>query len=289
MINNLFLSVGAMKAGTTWLYENLKNHSEISFTPEKEIHYFANKDGIENQLDHRNRILKLRDVIRKLSDGNPKFIAENLSLLSWYLEYAKPSQTSNDWYTSLFEEVNENIYCADFSNLYCQMSDEGWNNVYRTASNVKVIYTLRDPEKRLWSHYKFHHKWIGKENDVLDDGFDLFKETLTKSWFINNVDYSGNYKKLLRGVKHGDVKLLYFEDFRADPQSEINKVCDFLNISRIKINLQSGAKKVNSTKDIPMPKDWEIYAKKILAPYKSEMKELGIYHNAWGDVNVIEE
>eukprot|EP00493_Phyllostaurus_siculus_P000433 UN00435 len=36
MIDNLFLSVGAMKAGTTWLYEQLKNHPEIHFTPEKE-------------------------------------------------------------------------------------------------------------------------------------------------------------------------------------------------------------------------------------------------------------
>jgi len=43
MINNLFLSVGAMKAGTTWLYKQLQYHPEIYFTPEKEIHYFANK------------------------------------------------------------------------------------------------------------------------------------------------------------------------------------------------------------------------------------------------------
>lgn len=56
MIENLFLSVGAMKVGTTWLYGQLKDHPDIHFTPEKEIHYFANKVGIESQLSHVNRI-----------------------------------------------------------------------------------------------------------------------------------------------------------------------------------------------------------------------------------------
>jgi hypothetical protein len=83
MIENLFLSVGAMKAGTTWLYEQLKDHPEIYFTPEKEIHYFANKVGIENQLNHRNRILKLKDVMQKYANGNPKFISEHLDEISW--------------------------------------------------------------------------------------------------------------------------------------------------------------------------------------------------------------
>ena len=35
-----FLGIGAQKAGTTWLYENLRRHPELFLPEEKEIHYF---------------------------------------------------------------------------------------------------------------------------------------------------------------------------------------------------------------------------------------------------------
>jgi arylsulfatase A-like enzyme len=35
-----FLGIGAQKAGTTWLYEQLKRHPDISFPAEKEVHFW---------------------------------------------------------------------------------------------------------------------------------------------------------------------------------------------------------------------------------------------------------
>ncbi|OGT83573.1 MAG: hypothetical protein A3H91_02535 [Gammaproteobacteria bacterium RIFCSPLOWO2_02_FULL_61_13] len=35
-----FLCIGAQKAGTTWLYENLRRHPEIFLPHRKELHYF---------------------------------------------------------------------------------------------------------------------------------------------------------------------------------------------------------------------------------------------------------
>src|SRR5690242_15668363 len=37
-----FLCIGVQKAGTTWLYENLKMHSGIFMPDKKEIDYFSN-------------------------------------------------------------------------------------------------------------------------------------------------------------------------------------------------------------------------------------------------------
>lgn len=281
MINNLFLSVGAMKAGTTWLYEHLKSHPDIHFTPEKEIHYFANKVGIDNQLNYRSRLLKLKDIMGRCHNGNAKFIAENVQDIAWYANYANSEDINNDWYESLFENVDEEKYCADFSNLYCQMEDDGWENVNRVSRNVKVIYTLRDPMKRLWSHYKFHHKWVGKEDNVLDDGIELFKETLSKPWFYKNMDYAGNLQKVIKGVGKENVLVLYFEDFRANPANEANKIAEFLNISPIQIEAASGDKKVNATKDFKMPEEWADYAKLYLNKYIVEMTGANLVHPSW--------
>ena len=35
-----FLGIGAQKAGTSWLFDNLKVHPELFLPPEKEVHYF---------------------------------------------------------------------------------------------------------------------------------------------------------------------------------------------------------------------------------------------------------
>ncbi|MDP4556228.1 sulfotransferase [Halomonas meridiana] len=280
MIDNLFLSVGAMKAGTTWLYEQLKDHPDVAFTPEKEIHYFANVVGIENQLNYRSRLLKLKAVMEKYYHGNPSFLSEKVDEIAWYAKYANKKEIDNDWYVSLFEGC-EKKYKADFSNLYCQMESDGWENVHLVSERVKAVYTLRDPLKRLWSHYKFHHKWVGKEDDVLKDGFSAFKETLKKPWFYKNMDYSGNLKRVESGVGKENLLVLYFEDFRENPQEESDKLCEFLGISKYTVDAGSKDKKVNATKDFDMPDEWRKYAISMLEPYVEEMAANGIVHKKW--------
>lgn len=273
-----------MKAGTTWLYEQLKNHPDIYFTPEKEIHYFANKVGIEGQLNHRNRILKLKDVMQKCANGNPKFISEHLDEINWYANYAHPTEVSNEWYESLFAQNLDKKYCSDFSNLYCQMGSDGWENVAKTSKNTKVIYTLRDPFERLWSHYKFHMKWVNREDEALDVGFEHFKKLLEKPFFWVNAEYAKNYHLLKESVAEENLMLLYFEDFREDPVKQLLEVQSFLGIERIAPDAKNLDKKVNKTKSFELPEEWAEYMNVKLAPLCEEMKVLGIWHKNWIDL-----
>jgi hypothetical protein len=43
-----FLGIGAQKAGTTWLYENLRKHPDIYFPAGKEIHFWDNDEAVKN-------------------------------------------------------------------------------------------------------------------------------------------------------------------------------------------------------------------------------------------------
>lgn len=260
MIENLFLSAGAMKAGTTWLYEQLKDHPDIYFTPEKEIHYFANKVGIENQLNYRNRIIKLKHVLEKTAKGNPKFISQNIDEICWYSEYARTQHIDNEWYEHLFRFNPNKKFCADFSNLYCQMGPEGWDNVRKIAKNVKVIYTLRDPLERLWSHYKFHMKWVNREDEALDAGFNNFKELLGKHFFWVNAEYAKNYELLKQSLNNDELMILYFEDFRERPVEMLHEVQRFLCIEELTPEQSKLDKKINKTKNFGMPEEWRDYA-----------------------------
>lgn len=283
MMNNLFLSVGAMKAGTTWLYEQLKNHPDIHFTPEKEIHYFANKVGIENQLNHRNRIIKLKETMQDTANGNPKYISENLEKICWYSEYARNNEIDNDWYLSLFRFNDCKRYNADFSNLYCQMDSSGWDNVRKVSSNIKVIYTLRDPIERLWSHYKFHMKWVNREDEALDAGFEHFKHLLDQHFFWVNAEYAKNYELLKQSLTSEELMVLYFEDFREKPVEMLIEVQRFLGIQEIAPDSQNLNKKVNKTKSFSMPSEWREYAMERLSTPMQEMKNAGIFHRNWTD------
>ncbi|MBT2787313.1 MULTISPECIES: sulfotransferase [unclassified Halomonas] len=281
MIENLFLSVGAMKAGTTWLYEQLKDHPDIYFTPEKEIHYFANAVGIEKQLNHRNRLLKLKAIMERCGKGNPKFISENIDEIAWYANYAHPSEISNQWYESLFSQNEYKKICADFSNLYCQMGSDGWENVHKVAENVKVIYTLRDPLSRLWSHYKFHMLWVDREDEALEAGFENFKELLDKSWFWVNAEYAKNFQLLKQNLDDDQLMILYFEDFRERPEEKLLEVQEYLGVSKFMPTKDGLNKKVNKTKSFELPEEWESYMKEKIEPLCVEMKELDLWHPSW--------
>ena len=280
MLKRLFLSVGAMKAGTTWLYEQLKGHPEIYFTPEKEIHYFANAVGIENQLNHRSRLLRLKSVMEKYAKGNPTYISNNISEIEWYLKYASAKEIDNQWYESLFSGSG-NRMCADFSNLYCQMESDGWKNVRATAQEIKAIYTLRNPLDRIWSHYKFHLKWTGRENDVLNLGLSEFKNTLDKNYFWINAQYAQNVTRLRKELTDSELMVLYFDDFRKFPEKMLNDIQKFLGVSPVAPDEGDLEKKVNRTKDIPMPLEWKEYALKKLEPEIAMMKDSGLWLSDW--------
>jgi hypothetical protein len=71
-MEKIFLSVGAMKAGTTFLFEVLRQHPKICFTPEKELHYFAHIRGLDPRLSRPVMKPKTsaRPYIRSISPAN---------------------------------------------------------------------------------------------------------------------------------------------------------------------------------------------------------------------------
>ena len=163
------------------------------------------------------------------------------------------------------------------------MDKKGWDNVRKVSKNIKVIYTLRDPIKRLWSHYKFHMLWVNKEDEALDAGFEHFKELLDKHFFWINAEYSKNYKLLKENLNDDELMILYFEDFREDPVKMLLDIQNFLEIEQKVPNAEQLEKKVNKTKEFELPEEWNKYMVDKLAPEKKKLKDLGLWNNKWQD------
>jgi hypothetical protein len=279
MIENLFLSIGAMKAGTTWLYEQLKHQPYIVSTPEKEIHYFEHVSGKSNPIPFNKRREKL---IQFLADKNAAFVAQNLDKIQWYLHYGRQENINDEWYKKLFGNHAEDnrLYCADFSNLYALLQHKGWQRVKQNCNNLKVMYTMRDPISRVWSHYKFHMAFIGKEDAILSEGEEAFIQMLEKDWFWLHAEYTQVLSNLERFLKEDEYRIFYFEDFRNDPQSSLDDLMSFLNLPNFKLPKKAEAP-INKSKELTMPQEFRNIALTKLAPIIAELKAKGRFHPDW--------
>ena len=138
-----FLCVGAHKAGTTWLYQQLDSHPDFWMPPVKELHYF----------DQLSRVQ--RAACPRCRDERDRRFVERLKSLS-----AEPGIDLEN-YGRLFES-KASLFSGDISPNYSTLSDEVIRQVVGYFSNLKVIFLARDPVERFWSHLSMevHYRQI---------------------------------------------------------------------------------------------------------------------------------
>jgi hypothetical protein len=100
-----FLCIGAHKAGTTWLYQQLDSHPDFWMPPVKELHYF----------DQLSRVQ--RAAPRRCRDERDLRFLESIKNLS-----AEPYMNL-DHYARLFEP-KASLLSGDISPNYSTLSDE---------------------------------------------------------------------------------------------------------------------------------------------------------------------
>lgn len=183
------------EAGINPFIHYILHGKEEGRIPNANIPYDVIDESISNKLTYEHRVKKLQKVAKNIARSEVVKLQQQRNL-EWYTLFTQDMEVSNDWYEQLFSLKGEEKFCADFSNLHCLMSQQGWSNVRKVSKNIKVIYTVRDPFKRLWSHYKFHQKFSGKESQTLEVTTKQFEKLLDKEFFWRNAQYAENYQKL---------------------------------------------------------------------------------------------
>ncbi|WP_425398136.1 sulfotransferase family protein [Aeoliella sp.] len=143
----------------------------------------------------------------------------------------EPNYFSNDdvyargegWYRSLFSESQEHDLCGESSTHYSKLPTypETVERMRTAFPQVKLVYVMRHPVDRLVSQYV--HEWTERRvscsiNEAVDDLPEM-------------VDYSRYAYQLapyLRTFGPENVLPVFFERLRATPQSEMERIADFL-------------------------------------------------------------
>jgi len=195
-----FIIGGAMKSGTTTLHYALAQHRSI-FIPRQEIFFFS-IDDIEQ---HPNFFIPSKD--------------------GWtFFDYDRERERYVDWYAEFFRDAQATQIVGEDSTTYLA-SPNAARRIAELLPDVKLLFLLRDPVRRAYSHY-WHLVRVG-------DAVQNFEETIARSpgTLLQRGFYKRQVERFLEVFPRDRIMFLVFEDFVPNMQARIDRVCAFLGVA----------------------------------------------------------
>lgn len=192
--------VGAMKSGTSTLHHILAQHESV-YIPDREIAFF----DIDDIRQHHDFFVKAPDT--------------------WtFHDYDKYFDQYLSWYQSLFEEAQSDQLIGEDSTTY-MASRKAPQRIAKLLPGVKLIFLLRDPVSRTYSHY-WHLVRTGRAIYDFERMIQYCPcSLLQRSFYRNHVS------RYQRFFPDKNLHFVIFEDFISDTQKCITEICNFLNLS----------------------------------------------------------
>lgn len=197
-----FFIVGVTKAGTTSLYEYLRNIPGIFMSPNKEPNYFNINTRMEG-------------------------------------EYYHPIKEKSE-YLKLFEQVKDEKIIGEGTSGYFYDHDSP-KFLHQISPNARILISLRDPVERAFSHYlmKFYRGYTNRNfNEEITDEL---AHKVDKNNIIVRLEagfYYQHVKRYLDFFDRNQVKIIIFEEWIKNPKFALNEILQFLGINHIINNFE---------------------------------------------------
>ncbi|MES2657364.1 MAG: sulfotransferase [Verrucomicrobiota bacterium] len=245
-----FLVIGVQKGGTSWLWDQLRQHPKIWMPPFKELQFF-NHEFIPS---HRSWTTQHCDKAIARFMEKRKLLKNPARKHAWDTYLAKISKNpkpSLEWYHDCFSfPIKPWMIRGDISPAYCSIPDEGVAYVRELLPDAKIIMIVRDPHKRVISHLRM--KISGSQRDT---------DTFTSAQWHGFIDDENLYQRaayseyIPRWDRYfGDrIMFLPFDLIRQDPAAFLQKVTDHLEIKPFTPRAAEKAVHVTKKHAIPLP------------------------------------
>lgn len=197
-----FLLVGTAKAGTTSLYNYLKQHPAIYMSPAKEPHFLIS-DSLT--FPHKGPIAGKCDA----------------SIVKDFEEYKR-----------LFSNVKNETSIGEASTVYLYYYKEAIPNIKKLLGRPKIMMILRNPTDRAFSTYMHQVRdgfeplsfeaVLREENRRIEENWPPLEYYTKLGFYYNQVKaYWENFS---------DVKIYLFEDLRENALELLRNCYNFLNV-----------------------------------------------------------
>jgi Sulfotransferase domain len=218
MAENLptFLIVGAARAGTTSLYEYLRQHPAVYMSPVKEPNFFAVEGA---RVEHRG-------------PGEDR--------LRWV--------TDLDGYRELFRDVTSERAVGEASTLYLY-SERAPERIRRHIARARLVAVLRNPVERAYSAFSYLRERGSEPWASFLDALDAEDERVARNWsHIWHYRRMGFYhEQLFRYYARFDpeqIRVFLYEDLEADPLGVMRTLFEHIGVdasfapdTRLRVNV----------------------------------------------------
>lgn len=186
-----FLVIGAAKAGTSALYQYMREHPQI-FMPAKEIRYFA-YDGGEEARDREERFGKHHFEVKSL-----------------------------EAYEALFTPADPSLSWGEIAPIYLE-SPSAPRRIRELIPDVRLIASLRNPVHRAFSGYVMQVR-SGREHRPVHEAFDPAAHHVQAGF------YHAQIKRYLDLFPREQLMLILYEEFARDNKRTLRDTFEFLGV-----------------------------------------------------------
>jgi len=172
--------IGAMKCGTSSLYQYLDLHPQISMSALKEPCFFIKE-------------------------------------VNW--------NKGVEWYKSLFNEASEIRGEASVEYTCYPLKKGVPERIKNIIPETKILYLVRDPIKRLVSHY-YHYKASGYETR----SFDVVIRYLKNNEYVFKSMYYMQLEQYLKCFSASNILVIQAEKLRNNKKQTLKNIFKFLNV-----------------------------------------------------------
>lgn len=269
-----FIGIGAQKAGTTWLFKQLKLLPDFSFPVLKELHYFSRSPDyasssflaeprLVNRLMDEEWTKRALEKIRSKKDEPRK--------AEWYAKWFFSDYT-DDWYLSLFDASAP--FKGEISPSYALLQPKDISGMYRLAPEARIIFLLRNPVDRAWSQYRFYKGWYKKDFD-----FNQAKtEDIIRFMDAEGQELRSDYLSTLRNYEQvypkDQILVGFYDAIGEQPAELMEEVVRFIGGDAGDIAKYCQLeKKYTVSPAAPMPPEVRDYLKE---KYRSQIEQLAL-------------
>ena len=206
-----FLVLGAAKSGTTALYTQLAQHSQVCLTSIKETNFFA-LEG--HSLDFTGP-----------GDYEALTQSDEVATITCWSDYVQ-----------MFSDCPDRSMRGEICPLYLY-SSEAAERIRHYAPETRLIAILRHPVDRAYSAYRMlltagresetdFRRALALESKRIADGWE-------SAWHYQAMGrYSEQLQTYFALFPRRQLRIYLYEDFARSPQTILDDLCDFVGIER---------------------------------------------------------
>lgn len=220
-----FLCIGAQKAGTSWLFAQLRSREDVWMPPVKELQYFSHLFVPEHRAWTKRHIEQ--GVAQALRQHVTRNARPNLDYVRYLADLGGRDVFTEAWYRAAFDRpAAAGKRVGDVTPEYSTVPEAGIRHIRALLGAVKIIYLIRDPLDRALSQLRMN---VSRHADEALDAEGWRR--MADAWDIDNRgDYRAYVPRWKAHFAPGDILFLPYGRIASDPAGLLREIEAFLDL-----------------------------------------------------------